>query len=238
MSGYSLRGVVRRYGRRTVLCIDQLEITAGRTLALLGPSGAGKSTLLRLLNFLEAPDAGQIVYDGRVVPPMGLPLATLRQVTTVFQRPVLLDTSVWQNVAYGLRLRGNYERTAVAAALQQVGLAHLARAAGRTLSGGEAQRVALARALVVQPRVLLLDEPTANLDPANVAIIEAVTGALARQGTTVVIVTHNLFQARRLANDAALLIDGALVEAGPIDRLFEQPRDPRTAAFLNGRMVY
>lgn len=238
MSGYNLRGIVKRYGRRTVLCIDQLEIVAGRTLALLGPSGAGKSTLLRLLNFLEAPDAGQITYDGRVVPPAGPPLATLREVTTVFQQPVLLDTSVWQNVAYGLKLRGNYERTAVAAALQQVGLAHLARAAGRTLSGGEAQRVALARALVVRPRVLLLDEPTANLDPANVAIIEAVIRELARQSTTIVIVTHNLFQARRLADDAALLLDGALVEVGPIARLCEQPRDPRTAAFLDGRMIY
>lgn len=238
MSGYNLRGIVKRYGRRTVLCIDQLEIVAGRTLALPGPSGAGKSTLLRLLNFLEAPDAGQITYDGRVVPPVGPPLATLREVTTVFQQPVLLDTSVWQNVAYGLKLRGNYERTAVAVALQQVGLAHLARAAGRTLSGGEAQHVALARALVVRPRVLLLDEPTANLDPANVAIIEAVIRELARQSTTIVIVTHNLFQARRLADDAALLLDGALVEVGPIARLCEQPRDPRTAAFLDGRMIY
>ncbi|NTU82276.1 MAG: ATP-binding cassette domain-containing protein [Chloroflexales bacterium] len=238
MSSYTLRGVVKRYSRRTVLCIEQLTIIAGHTLALLGPSGAGKSTLLRLLNFLEAPDAGQIEYDGRAVSYGRLPLATLREVTTVFQRPLLLDTTVWQNVAYGLRLRGRSERAAIEAALEQVGLAHLARAPGRTLSGGEAQRVALARAMVVSPRVLLLDEPTANLDPANVAIIEAVAQELRRQGTTIVIVTHNLFQARRLADEAALLIDGALVEAGLARKLFECPRDPRTAAFLEGRMVY
>lgn len=238
MSSYILTGVVRRYGERTVLNIERLEIPAGRTLALLGPSGAGKSTLLRLLNFLEAPDAGEIRYDGAAVPAGGPPLATLREVTTVFQRPLLLGTTVWRNVAYGLRLRGRYEREAVARALERVGMAHMAQAPGRTLSGGEAQRVALARALVVAPRVLLLDEPTANLDPANVAAIETVAGELRSQGTTVVIVTHNLFQARRLADDAALLIDGALVEAGPVEHLFERPRDRRTAAFLEGKMVY
>jgi tungstate transport system ATP-binding protein len=238
MSSYTLRGIVKRYGKRTVLSVEHLAVPAGRTLALLGPSGAGKSTLLRLLNFLEAPDAGQLVYDGRQVDVTNAPLATLREVTTVFQRPLLLDTTVWRNVAYGLRLRGRYEQAAVGAALEQVGLAHLAQSPGRVLSGGEAQRVALARALVVRPRVLLLDEPTANLDPANVAIIEGVAQGLRRQGTTLVIVTHNLFQARRLADEAALLIDGALVEAGPAEQLFERPRDPRTAAFVEGRMVY
>lgn len=238
MSSYTLTDVVRRYGGRTVLNIERLEVSAGRTLALLGPSGAGKSTLLRLLNFLEPPDAGEIRYDGAAVPADGPPPATLREVTTVFQRPLLLDTTVWKNVAYGLRLRGRYERTAVACALERVGMSHLAGAQGRTLSGGEAQRVALARALVIEPRVLLLDEPTANLDPANVAAIEAVVGELRNQGTTTVIVTHNLFQARRLADEAALLIDGVLVETAPTEQLFEQPREARTAAFLKGRMVY
>lgn len=238
MSSYTLSGVVKRYGQRTVLRIERLELAAGRTLAVLGPSGAGKSTLLRLLNFLEQPDEGRIEYAGRPVPPGGPSLATLREVTTVFQRPLLLDTTVRRNVAYGLRLRGRPAGEAVDAALAQVGLSHLARAAGRSLSGGEAQRVALARALVIGPRVLLLDEPTANLDPANVASIEAVVRDLGQRGTTVVIVTHNLFQAQRLADDAALLIDGALVEAGPAQRLFERPRDPRAAAFFAGRMVY
>lgn len=238
MSSYTLSGITRRYAGRTILNIARLEVAAGRTLAVLGPSGAGKSTLLRLLNFLEAPDAGEIRYGGQPVPASGPPLAIQREVTTVFQRPLLLDTTVWKNVAYGLRLRGRYERAAVAGALERVGMGHMAGAQGRTLSGGEAQRVALARALVVGPRVLLLDEPTANLDPANVAVIEAVVGELRRQGTTTVIVTHNLFQARRLADDAALLIDGALVEAGPAEPFFERPREARTAAFLQGRMVY
>jgi tungstate transport system ATP-binding protein len=238
MSSYLLTNVVKTYRGRTVLRIERLEVTAGRCLALLGPSGAGKSTLLRLLNFLEPPDDGQIVYAGQSVPSAGPPLALQRQVTTVFQRPLLLDTTVWGNVAYGLRLRRAYDHDAVAAAIAQVGMAHLARAAARTLSGGEAQRVALARAVVLRPRVLLLDEPTANLDPANVAVIEQVVQALRATGTTTVIVTHNLFQAQRLADAAALLIDGTLVEAGPARQLFAQPRDPRTEAFLAGRMIY
>ncbi len=233
-----LRNVSKRYGKRTVLHIDRLTIHAGRTLAILGPSGAGKSTLLRLLNFLETPDTGQIEYDGRLIVHGRLPLTTLREVTTVFQRPLLLDTTVWQNVAYGLRLRGRVEREAVVAALQQVGLDRLDRVSARILSGGEAQRVALARALVIKPRVLLLDEPTANLDPANVTIIEEVIQRLRREGTTIVIVTHHLFQARRLADDVALLMDGALIEAGSGEQIFQQPRDPRTAAFIEGRMVY
>ena len=235
---YELRDVIKRYGARTVLRVPQLSVAAGRMLAVLGPSGAGKSTLLRLLNFLEPPDEGELRFQGEVVPPAGPPLAARRLVTTVFQRPMLLDASVWENVAYGLRIRRQYDKRRVAQAIERVGLSHLARAASRNLSGGEQQRVALARALVFAPRVLLLDEPTANLDPENVAMIEAIVGEQRDAGTTVVIVTHNLFQARRLADDAALLIDGELVEAGPAVELFERPRDPRTAAFCQGRMVY
>ncbi len=238
MSAFELRDIVKRYGARTVLRVPRLSISAGRLLAVLGPSGAGKSTLLRLLNFLEPPDGGELRFAGALVPPAGPPLAARRAVTTVFQRPLLLDASVWGNVAYGLRIRRQYDRRRVAGAIERVGLSHLARAAGRTLSGGEQQRVALARALVFAPRVLLLDEPTANLDPENVAIIEAIVREQRDAGTTVVIVTHNLFQARRLADDAALLIDGGLVEAGPAAALFERPRDPRTAAFCQGLMVY
>jgi tungstate transport system ATP-binding protein len=238
VSAYELRELTRRYGQRTVLQVPHLCIAAGRTTALIGPSGAGKSTLLRILNFLESPDGGELRFAGAPVPRSGPPPAARRAVTTVFQRPLLLDGSVWDNVAYGLRIRRGYQRELVAAAIERVGLSHLARAAGRTLSGGEQQRVALARAMVFGPKVLLLDEPTANLDPENVAIIEAIVREQREAGTTVVIVTHNLFQARRLADDAALLIDGSLVEAGPAEALFTRPRNPRTAAFCQGRMVY
>jgi tungstate transport system ATP-binding protein len=238
VSAFELRDLAKGYGGRTVLHVPRLQVAAGRTLAVIGPSGAGKSTLLRLLNFLEPPDGGELRFFGAPVPPAGPPLATRRAVTTVFQRPLLLDASVWDNVAYGLRIRRQYRPALVAGAIERVGLRALARAPGRALSGGEQQRVALARAMVLRPQVLLLDEPTANLDPENVAIIEAIVGEQRQAGVTVVIVTHNLFQARRLADDAALLIGGALVEAGPAAAIFERPQDPRTAAFCQGRMVY
>lgn len=158
----------------------------------------------------------------------------------VFQRPVLLSRSVRANIAYGLRLRGERDASAqIEAALERVSLTSLAKAHPRTLSGGELQRVALARALVLEPRVLLLDEPTANLDPYNVQLIESlIREQCETYGTTIVIVTHNIFQARRLATRAALLLDGDLVEVAPADTFFSSPRDSRTAAFTSGDLVY
>ncbi|RME50400.1 MAG: phosphate ABC transporter ATP-binding protein [Caldilineae bacterium] len=240
---YRLRGVTRVYEGRVVLRIERLDIFAGEILALVGPSGAGKSTLLRLLNFLESPDEGQIVFEDSFTlngkPP---PLPVRRRVTTVFQQPLLLNRSVAANVAYGLAVRGERGRAAaeaVSAALAAVGLQHLADAPARRLSGGEAQRVALARALVIRPHVLLLDEPTANLDPYNVKLIEAIVRQTnAEHGTTVVLVTHNIFQARRLAHRTGLLLEGRLIEVADSPTFFQSPADPRTAAFVRGEMVY
>ena len=124
-------------------------------------------------------------------------------------------------------------------ALERVGLADFAEVSVRTLSGGEGQRVALARAMVIEPEVLLLDEPTANLDPYNAALIERIVGDYNRErGTTIVLVTHNVFQARRLAHRAALLLEGRIVEVGETHRFFESPQDPRTSAFVRGEMIY
>jgi len=160
-------------------------------------------------------------------------------VTTVFQRPLLLSRSVRDNVAYPLHLRGRNGQERVDEALERVGLLPLARQAARTLSGGEAQRVALARALVVEPTVLLLDEPTANLDPYNVGVIEEIVQQLnAERGTTLVLVTHNVFQARRLASRVVFLLNGSVVEVADKEQFFAAPRDPRTAAFVRGDMVY
>lgn len=237
---YVLEGIRKTYRGRCVLDIDQLRVQAGEVLGVVGPSGAGKSTLLRLLNFLEVPDGGRLTFQGRQVHEGGVPLATRRQVTTVFQRPVLLSSSVVRNVAYGLRLRGMRDgRQEVEQVLARVGLADLARAPARTLSGGEAQRVALARALILHPVALLLDEPTANLDPYNVGLIEDAVRSMNREeGTTVVLVTHNIFQARRLAHRVVLLLGGRVVEAANVPDFFDKPRDPRTDAFVRGDMVY
>ncbi len=237
---YHLEHVTKSYNSRRVLNIHRLDVYSGEILGVIGPSGAGKSTLLRLLNFLEMPDTGTITFKSYRTNGSTPPLEIRRRVTTVFQRPVLLNRSVTDNVAYGLRVRGqNHVRAAVRSVLQQVGLTDLANAPAHTLSGGEAQRIALARALVINPDVLLLDEPTANLDPANVRLIETIIRDInARQGTTIVLVTHNVFQARRLAHRVAFLLDGELVEVGPTKQIFESPADPRTAAFVRGDMVY
>jgi len=238
---YQLRTVAKEYNGRRVLSVDRLDIRQGEIFALVGPSGAGKSTLLRLLNFLEPPTGGSIRFLGaEFSASRPVPLELRRRVTTVFQRPILLNRSVWANARYGLQLRGQHNAARrVEMALEQVGLTDLARQKARTLSGGEAQRVALARAMVLQPDVLLLDEPTANLDPYNVGLIEDIVRSLNRErGTSLVLVTHNVFQARRLAHRVALLLEGRIVEVADVDAFFQSPRDPRTAAFVRGEMVY
>jgi tungstate transport system ATP-binding protein len=238
---YQLNQVTKQYDHRSVLQVDYLEIWRDEILALVGPSGSGKSTLLRLLNFLEPPSSGAIRFlDTDFSAGRTMPLELRRRVTTVFQRPVLLNSSVWANVNYGLRLRGERDSAGrIQKALEQVGLEQLARQRARTLSGGEAQRVALARAIVLQPDVLLLDEPTANLDPYNVSLIEDIMTALNRErGTTLILVTHNVFQAKRLAQRVALLLEGQIVEVNSVETFFQSPSDPRTAAFVRGEMVY
>jgi tungstate transport system ATP-binding protein len=237
---YRLEGVTRRYGGRPALAIDRLEVGAGEVLALVGPTGAGKSTLLRLLAGLESPDAGRLWFGERRLDGRGLPLAERRRLTLVFQRPLLLAGTVRANLEYGLRLRGRRQcAEQVRAALDRLGLGALAARAARTLSVGEAQLVALARALVLEPEALLLDEPTAHLDPARVGLAEAaVRDYHNRRGGAVVWATHNLFQARRVAGRVAFLLDGRLVEVAPAEQFFTAPRDPRTAAFVRGDMVY
>jgi tungstate transport system ATP-binding protein len=238
---YRLQNVTKEYDGRRVLEVGNLKIARGEVLGIVGPSGAGKSTLLRLLNFLEPPTAGRVRFlDVEFDAGQPMPLEYRRRVTTVFQRPLLLNRSVQANVGFGLQLRGRGGRNGpVTEALERVGLTGLARQRARTLSGGEAQRVALARAIVLQPEVLLLDEPTANLDPYNIGLIEEIVMDLNRKkGTTLVLVTHNVFQAKRLAGRVALLLEGRVVEVAGVEAFFERPEDPRTASFVRGEMIY
>jgi len=239
---YTLRDVRQVYGTRTVLDIPALTVQRGEVLAVVGPSGAGKSTLLRLMALLETPTQGEMLLylDGERVSAATASIAQRRLLAMVFQRTALLSRNVRANVAYGLRLRGERNgQKRVDAALERVSLTHLAHAHPRTLSGGEMQRVAVARALVLEPRVLLLDEPTANLDPYNVRLIESlIREQHAAHETTIILVTHNIFQARRLATRVVLLLEGALIEEAPAEQFFDAPRDSRTAAFLSGEFVY
>lgn len=239
---YRLREVRKSYKASFRLEIDALDIHTGEVLALLGPTGAGKSTLLRLLAGVEIASSGRVEVGEPPLDAAKLPLHWRRRIAMVHQRPLLLNRDVRANVEYGLSLRGipsSRKKADVDQLLDRFGLTKFASQAARTLSGGQTQLVALARALIVEPDILLLDEPTANLDPAHVEIVETTLRSIqAERQVTVVWATHNLFQARRVANRVALLWNGQLIEASESNSFFETPADPRTADFLQGRMIY
>lgn len=238
---YELQNVTKAYGERCVLSVGSMKIERGEILAIVGPSGAGKSTLLRILNFLEEPTSGRIQFNGQWFDARDEPSVDVRRrITTVFQRPILLKRSVRDNVRYGLGLRGvRNNQEPVEEVLSQVGLDALMEQNATSLSGGEAQRVALARAMILRPDVLLMDEPTANLDPRNVALIEQIVRRLnEEESTTIVLVTHNIFQAKRLARRVAFFLEGELVELATTERIFQSPEDPRTKSFVGGEMIY
>ena len=229
-------------GRKSAfrLQVRELKVLRGEILGLLGPTGAGKTTLLRLIAGLDRPTGGDIFFDDSRFVSTDLPLSTRRRVAMVHQRPILLRGTVRMNVEYGLHLRGSRGRQRIVEeVLDRLGLNKIGSQSAQTLSGGQTQLVALARALVVEPEVLLLDEPTTHLDPAHVALVEEAIVQLQRERrTTIVWATHNLFQARRVAGRTALLLNGQLVEAVPTEEFFTSPSDPRTADFVEGRMVY
>jgi len=232
------RGIFHRYEGREVLRGVDFSVGRGETVALIGPTGAGKSTLLRLLGLLEVPTAGEIIFTGHRVSGVGRErLSVRRRIGFVLQKPVLFNATVYDNVAQGLRWRGEKEpavRGKVMSALERLGLSGLERRNARTLSGGEAQRVALARALVLEPEVLLLDEPTANLDPVSLSLVESLISSPAREyGAAVVIATHDLAQGQRLADRMAVLLEGRIVQEGRPEEVFAFP-ESRDVARLVG----
>jgi tungstate transport system ATP-binding protein len=191
---YRLRSVTKRYGANVAVDIDALTIDSGRLYTLTGANGAGKSTLLGILAFLTPPTTGEIFYAGeRIDWKSGIVRKRRRKVTLLHQSPYLFGGTVFRNVAYGLKARGiagEAERKAVDRALETVGLEGFRDRDARELSGGEAQRVAMARALALDPEVLLLDEPLANIDRETVLLLETVIASLPSRGTTVVMTTH------------------------------------------------
>ncbi len=214
-----------------------LKVESGDVLALIGPTGAGKTTLLRLLDLLEAPAAGRIIFDGiDVIATKKHRLAVRRRMSFVQQKPAVFNISVYDNVACGLMWRG-VERQAVKQrvtdALELVGLEEYLKRNARTLSGGEAQRVAIARALVIKPEVLLLDEPTANLDPISTAKIEEVLARIiAEHRMTVIMATHDMSQGQYLAGKIGVLMNGRLLQAGSPDEIFSTPQTREVAEFV------
>lgn len=225
-----VEGLTLDLGGRRVL--DGLDMELGPTgcTVILGPNGAGKSQLLRVLHGLIHPGAGVVDWNG-VTPTQATPRQAL-----VFQKPVLLRRSVAANVDFVLRSRG-LPRARRDDLLDHVGLAHKARQPARLLSGGEAQRLALARAMATDPDVLFLDEPTASLDPASVNRIEHIIRRATQRGTRVILVTHDIGQARRMADDVVFLHGGRVTEHATASRFFPQPQTLAARAHVTGGLV-
>ena len=226
------------FGEKEVLRNIDLRIFQGEIFAFIGPSGAGKTTLLRILNFFEIPEKGNIKFNG-----MNPEIINIRRrMSLLFQTPAVFNNSVFENVAYGLKVRGIDKKIIekkVGNALNIVGLPGMEKQNARTLSGGEAQRMAFARAIVYDPQVLLLDEPTANLDPANVMKIEDIIKRIRNErGTTIVLATHNIPQVRRIADRVGILLNGELIEVNSKEGIFSKPKDARSEAFIKGEMIY
>jgi tungstate transport system ATP-binding protein len=231
----ALDRVVFAVGDRRIIDGISLRLEAGPRTVIVGPNGAGKSVLLRLCHGLLGPTSGTIRWAS-----LERPDGPRRQ-AMVFQRPVLLRRTAVANVAYALAIAGvpRVERLPRALdALRRVGLEHLARHPARVLSGGEQQRLALARAWALSPEVLFLDEPTASLDPGATQEIEKGIAAVHASGTKIVLVTHNLGQARRLGDEILFLHQGRIAERAPADRFFKQPASREAAQFLEGELPW
>lgn len=219
-------------GDRALIRDVSLRIEAGRRTLILGPNGAGKSVLMRLMHGLIEPTAGRILWNGG----SGTPVQAM-----VFQRPVMLRRSVLDNVTYALYLAGvpaAERRTRALDVLERVGLAALADRPARVLSGGEQQRVALARAWALRPRVLFLDEPTASLDPGAAAEVERIIRVIADDGCSIVMITHHLGQARRLADDIVFVDTGRITEHTPVADFFAAPRSAEAGHYLRGELSW
>ena len=225
MAFLEVRSLSKNIGSAEILKGIDLTVERGEILGLIGPTGSGKTTLLRLVNLLDEPSTGSILFDGREVSgrPEREKLAARRRMAMVFQKPVMFKASVEENVSFGLKMRGRDDaegmRDRVKEALAAVGLSGYESRYANTLSGGEMQRIALARAIILQPELLLLDEPTANLDPRSAASIDSLLQSLAGGRTAVILATHNMQQCRKLAGSVAVLQAGRLVAVGKGDEI-------------------
>ena len=222
-------------GGRAIIDRVSCELAMGPRTVILGPNGSGKSVLMRLCHGLLAPTSGRIVWRG------SRDDARPRAQAMVFQRPVMLRRAAHANVTYGLKLAGvpKDERDERARdVLDAVGLKSVADRPARVLSGGEQQKLALARAWALDPEVLFLDEPTANLDPGATREVERIVDQIHASGTKIVMTTHNLGQARRLADEVLFISAGRLADHAPVEKFFAQPSTGETAAFIKGELPW
>jgi tungstate transport system ATP-binding protein len=218
---------------RAVLAGVDLKIDAEGITVIIGPNGAGKTVLLRVMAGLQVPDDGTIHWNGNGYPADGIAM--------VFQHPILLRSSVFHNAGLGLKpfglSRAEAQRRTMQT-LERVGLAHRATDSARLLSGGERQRLALARAWAMRPRLLLLDEPTAALDPSATDTVEHIVREIRTDGTRILMTTHNLGQAMRISDDIVFLAGGRVVEHTPTTRFFARPQSTEAKLFIQGELPW
>jgi tungstate transport system ATP-binding protein len=232
----------QRFDNHDILKNINLKVEKGEVFALIGPTGAGKTTFLRLLNLLDLPASGIIYFDGiDTAGSAGLRTELRRRMGFVFQKPVVFNMSVYDNIACGLKWRKERKseiRQKVNSMLELVSLSDYKDRNARTLSGGEVQMVAIARAMVSEPEVLLLDEPTANLDPVSASRIESLIADIAhRHNTTIIMATHDMSQGQRLADRVGVLLNGEIQQSGNWQEVFNSPRNKDVAYFVSAENI-
>jgi len=231
-----IKDLQKSYEKQCALNIDNLNIERGSFLGIIGSNGAGKSTLIKIIAGLINPSSGSINYDGEKIS------SKIQQnMTLVFQKPYLLRATVFNNIAYPLVIRKVKKEEIekrVSEVMKSMDIEYLRHQKAWTLSGGEAQKVALARAIVSRPSLLLLDEPTANIDPSSVLVMEENIKKFHNENnSTVIIITHNLQQSKRLCKDVAFMNEGKIIEIGKIDSIFNSPSSSVTKKFIEGEII-
>lgn len=237
MALIEIKNVHKKYGEKEVLKNINMIIEKGEMMGIIGPTGAGKTTILRLLDNLEKPTSGKIYFDGTNINEPGKDLMMRRRMAMVFQKPVMFNASVYDNIAYGLKIRrtANIDKK-VRDMLKTIGLSGYETRNALALSGGEMQRVALARAMIIEPEVLLLDEPTANLDPVSTEKIGKIISSIKENGTTIVMATHSI--PHSIVDRISVMNKGRICQTGVPDEIFRKPVSEFVANFVGAENIF